>query len=75
MIYSKFGTTLTLITKTQNAAGKVSVQATSPGSTDVLEYNATDLKADDGLPEITAALAKLPLKIFENTTGRRRKPS
>jgi hypothetical protein len=41
---------------------------------DVHEYKLADLTADDGLTEINAAVAKLPLKVFENKSGRRRKP-
>ena len=74
MIYSRFGTALELVTKTESDAGVVSIQATANGSKDVLEYKLADLKADDGLSEINAAVAKLPLKVFENTSGRRRKP-
>jgi hypothetical protein len=74
MIYSKFGTQLTLVSKTETAGGQVSVQATTDGTTEVREYNLVDLKADTGLEEINAAVAKLPLKVFENTSGRRRRP-
>jgi hypothetical protein len=74
MIYSKFGSALTLITKTQSAGGQVSVQATTGGTADLHDYKLVDLRADDGLVEINAAIATLPLKVFENKTGRRRKP-
>jgi hypothetical protein len=74
MIYSRFGTALALVSKTESAGGRVSVQATADGATDVHEYNVADLKADDGLAEINAAVAKLPLKVFENKSGRRRTP-
>jgi hypothetical protein len=74
MIYSKFGSKLTLVTKIEGESGKVSVQATTDGTTDPHDYNVSDLKADGGLAEINAAVAKLPLKVFENTSGRRRKP-
>jgi hypothetical protein len=74
MIYSRFGTVLALVSKTESAGGLVSVQATAGGTAGVHEYNVTDLKADDGLAEINAAVAKLPLKVFENRSGRRRKP-
>jgi hypothetical protein len=74
MIYSKFGTALTLVSKTENASGQISVQATVDGTTDIHEYNPTDLKADDGLPEINAAVAKLPSQLFESKGQRRRKP-
>jgi hypothetical protein len=74
MIYSRFGTQLTLVSKTENDSGQVSVQATTEGSADPHEYNLTDLAADEGSHEINAAVAKLPLKVFENKSGRRRKP-
>ena len=74
MIYSRFGTPLTLVTRTESDAGVVSVQATTDDSTDVHEYKLTDLTADEGSTEINAAVAKLPMKVFENNSGRRRKP-
>jgi len=74
MIYSRFGTALTLVSKTQSDSGKVSVQATTQDSADVHEYQLPDLKADDGSAEIDAAVANLPMKVFENKSGRRRKP-
>ena len=74
MIYSRFGTVLTLVSKTESESGKVSVQATTEGSADLHEYHVGDLTADDGSSEIDAAVAKLPMKVFENKSGRRRKP-
>jgi hypothetical protein len=74
MIYSKFGTALTLVSKTESASGKISIQATADGTTDLHEYNPADLKADDGLTEINAAVAKLPPQVFEDKSARRRKP-
>jgi hypothetical protein len=74
MIYSKFGTALALVSKTESDSGGVTVRATADGTTDVHQYNLADLKADDGQAEINAAVAKLPLKVFENKSGRRRKP-
>jgi hypothetical protein len=74
MIYSRFGTALALVSKTENDSGQVSVQATTGGTADVHEYKLADLTADEGLTEINTAVAKLPLKVFENTSGRRRKP-
>ena len=74
MIYSRFGTTLTLVSKTESDAGLVSVQATANGTADEHEYKLTELTADDGSTEINAAVAKLPTKVFENKSGRRRKP-
>ncbi len=74
MIYSRFGTILTLVSKTESDGGRVSVQATTKGAADLHEYRLPDLKADDGSTEINAAVAKLPMKVFENKSGRRRKP-
>jgi len=74
MIYSKFGTALALVSKTQSDGGQVAVQATADGTSDIHEYKLTDLTADQGSTEINAAVAKLPLKVFENKSGRRRKP-
>ena len=74
MIYSRFGTALTLVSKHENASGQISIQATVDGTTDIHEYTLADLKADDGLTEINAAVAKLPPQVFENKSGRRRKP-
>jgi hypothetical protein len=73
MIYSKFGTAITLVSKTESDS-VVTIQATSAGTTDTREYKLTDLKADNGVTEINAAIAKLPPKVFGNTTGRRRNP-
>jgi hypothetical protein len=74
MIYSRFGTALALVSKSENESGPVSVQATIEDTADVHEYKLADLTADDGLTEINAAVAKLPLKVFENKSGRQRKP-
>ena len=74
MIYSKFGTALALVSKTQSAAGQVFIQATGEGMADVHEYKMTDLKADDGSEEVNAAISKLPLKVFENKSPRRKIP-
>ena len=74
MIYSKFGTLLALVSKVEGAGGRVRVQATVDGTPEVHEYELADLKADDGLPEINAAVAALPAKVFENRGGRRRPP-
>jgi len=60
MIYSRFGTKLTLVNKHIDGNGNVRVQATAEGSSDLHDYGRGDLKADDGMPEIDAALEKLP---------------
>jgi hypothetical protein len=74
MIYSKFGTPLVLVSKTQSAGGKVGIQATAEGMPDIHEYALADLKADDGMAEIDAAVAALPVKVFDNSNARRRRP-
>jgi hypothetical protein len=75
MIYSKFGTRLTLVSKNERAGGKISIQAMAEGATELHEYVITDLKADDGMPEINAAVAKLPAQVFESKSSRRGKTS
>jgi len=72
MIYSKFGTELALVSRTESAAGRVTVQATAGDTADLREYDVADLKADEGLTELNAAVAKLPLKVIENKGNRRR---
>jgi hypothetical protein len=74
MIYSKFGTLLALVSKTESVGGRVRVQATVDGTPEIHEYELTDLKADDGLTEINAAVSALPPKVFENRAARRRRP-
>ena len=70
MIYSRFGTQLTLVSKIESDGGRVSVQATTEGTSDLHDYNVVDLKADDGMSEINAAVAKLPLRVVEKNTRR-----
>ena len=74
MIYSKFGTALALVSKTESAGGQVSIQATADGAADIHEYKLADLTADEGSTEINAAVAKLPMRVFDNKNGRRRRP-
>ena len=74
MIYSRYGTALTLVSKTESDSGMTSVQARTEGTADLHEYKLTELTADNGSTEINAAVAKLPMKVFENKSGRRRKP-
>ena len=71
MIYSKFGSKLTLISKTEGD-GRVSVQATADATGDIHDYSVADLKADEGMSEINAAVAKLPFKVFEKPQRTRR---
>jgi hypothetical protein len=60
MIYSRFGTKLTPISKEQDASGRITIQVEVDGVTDLRHYPIADLKADDGMPEINDTVAKLP---------------
>jgi hypothetical protein len=62
MIFSKFGSQLTLVSKQQDAAGRLLIQGTAGATADIREYQIGDLQADEGLNEINAAVAKLPWK-------------
>lgn len=74
MIYSKFGTPLTLLSKTESPGGRVMVQAAEIGHVaDIHEYALADLKADEGMSEINAAVAALPAKVLGNNDTRKRR--
>ena len=60
MIYSRFGTKLTPVSKEQDASGRISIQVAVEGMTDLRHYAIADLQADDGMPEINETVAKLP---------------
>jgi hypothetical protein len=60
MIYSRFGTKLTPVSKQQDDSGRISIQATTEGVTDPRSYTVTELTADDGMPEIDTVIASLP---------------
>ena len=60
MIYSRFGSKLTLISRDEDKDGQLSVQATCEGMDGVRTYVRGEMTADDGKPEIDAAVAKLP---------------
>jgi hypothetical protein len=60
MIYSRFGTQLTPVSKRQDASGRISIQVMVEGMSDLRDYAVTDLKADDGMPEINQAVTNLP---------------
>jgi hypothetical protein len=62
VVYTKFGSTLTLINKQEDSNGQLLIYATAAGGADVREYRVTDLKADGGSAEIDEATKKLPLK-------------
>ncbi|HZN69453.1 MAG TPA: hypothetical protein VFB66_29535 [Tepidisphaeraceae bacterium] len=72
MIFSKFGSRLTPVSKSEDGSGRVWVQATAEGSPDIREYAASDLKADEGLGEINRAIAQLPPKVVGSMVERRR---
>jgi len=61
MIYSRFGSKLTLISQGRDASGQLVVQATCEGMQGVRSYRWEDMTADQGHPEIDAAIASLPL--------------
>jgi hypothetical protein len=71
MIYSRFGTQLTPVSKIKDANGRISIQVMVDGNTDQRNYAVTDLKADDGMPEIDDAIAKLPWRVVESKVQRR----
>jgi hypothetical protein len=72
MIFSKFGCKLTLVSKSEDASGRIRVQGTAEGSPDIREFAAADLKADEGLGEINRAIAQLPPKVVGSKVERRR---
>lgn len=61
MIYSRFGSKLTLISKSESGDGQLLVQATCEGMEGVRAYRRGEMTADNGNPEIDAAVAKLPV--------------
>ena len=60
MIYSRFGTKLTLISKGNDDAGQLCIKATCEGMDGERTYHRHELTADNGHTEIDAAIAKLP---------------
>jgi hypothetical protein len=72
MIFSKFGSKLNLVSKSEGAGGRVSVQGTADGSPDIREFAVADLKADEGLGEINRVIAQLPPKVVGGNVERRR---
>ena len=72
MIFSKFGSKLNLVSKSEDAGGRVWVQGTADGSPDIREFAAADLKADEGLGEINNVIALLPPKVVGGKVERRR---
>jgi len=64
MIYSRFGTRLTLLSR-QEANGRLSIQATAGGTPEIRHYYLGDLTADGGTAEIEAAIANLPWRVVQ----------
>ena len=73
MLYSKFGSRLTPVSKSEDANGRITIQATAEDTTDVREYQITDLKADDGTAEINDVIQKLPAKVITNIPSARKR--
>ena len=71
MIYSRFGTKLTPLSKEQDASGHLSIHVTVEDADGTRRYAITDLTADDGMPEINDLLARLPWKVLEKKEPRR----
>jgi hypothetical protein len=62
MIYSRFGSRLTLVSRDVDPDGQLLVYATCEGAEGTRAYRRAEMTADDGKPEIDAAVAKLPLR-------------
>ncbi len=71
MIYSRFGTKLTLLNKSQGAGGRISIHATAEGGDGVRDYAVTDLTADGGLGEINDTVDKLAWHVPETSAAPR----
>jgi len=71
MLYSRFGTKLTPISRQKDAGGRISIQATAEGGGEIHHYAVGDLKADDGMTEINDAVGKLPWRVVETKRQRR----
>jgi hypothetical protein len=70
VIYTRFGSKLTLIDKHQGSNGRLSIHAIAEGATEVREYSVGDFTADEGLTEINEAVAKLSWRVAEKKVGR-----
>jgi len=73
VLYSKFGSRLTPVSKCEDASGRITVQATAEDTSDIREYRITDLKADDGSSEINEIISKLPLKEIKDIPSARKR--
>ena len=71
MIYSRFGTKLTPVSKEQDASGRVSIQVTTDETSGLRNYAVADLTADEGMTEINETVSKLPWKVVEPSVPRR----
>lgn len=71
MIYSRFGTKLTPVSKEQDANGRVSIQVTTEETSGLRNYAVADLTADEGMTEINETVSKLPWKVVEASVPRR----
>ena len=71
VIYSKFGSRLTLLSRLHDNNGRLAIRASVEGVVDTRDFALADLKADAGMPEINGAVEKLPW-IEQQATVRRR---
>jgi len=71
VIYSRFGSLLTLVSKQQGIDGRVTIQARAGDTPEIRQYNAGDMKADGGMAEIDQAIANLPWKVVEGKKAKR----
>ena len=72
MIYTRFGSKLTLIDKHQDGNGRLSILAIAEGAAEAREYSIGDFTADEGLTEIDEAVAKLPCRVAKKQVKRGR---
>jgi hypothetical protein len=70
MIYSRFGTILTPVSKERDGGGQMLIHVTVEGGIDTRSYAVKDLMADDGMPEINDTVAKLPWRAAPVRTTR-----
>jgi len=71
MIYSRFGTKLTPLSKEQDASGRITIQVAVEDADGTRDYALNDLTADDGMPEITDVVTRLPWKVMPKKEPRR----
>jgi len=70
VIYSRFGSRLTLIDKHQDGNGRLSIHAMAEGAAEVREYSVGDFTADAGLTEINDAVANLSWRVIAKKVKR-----